>query len=185
MSAQLKLAKELPDQSTIFDETPADVVDRRLSILNVKVADYSAVRSGGSIGAISWADISAALSYAKLNDINYMIVRVIHCGDVQSIIKLVSLMTDKVIETKRTQGKEICGGKKDDVRKLVSVALFDFLQPTDKRPVSIRHRASIAGIAQTTYRRLGHDATVDSIIEQMSDRYAYARACIHNQLVSQ
>ena len=79
----------------------------------------------------------------------------------------------------------ICGGKHDVIRRLVTVALFDYLSPAANRPVSMRERASVAGIAQTTYRRLGHDAVVDSIIEQMSDRYAYARACIHNQLVSQ
>lgn len=179
MNAQAKLSND------VYTTEKPDLITRRLLILNLKSVDHVSASGGGSIRSLGWAEISAALSFANLDDISYLIVRVIHCHDKQSAAQLIALFTATLIQTKKAQGQDICSGKQDDVRKLVTVAIYDYLQPNDKRPVSTRQRASIAGFAAQTYRDRGYNQIVDGIIEQLEDRYAVARMKIHKQLVSQ
>lgn len=177
MSAQAKLNND------VFTTEKPDLITRRLSILNLKSVDHVSAGGSGSIRSLGWAEISAALSFAQLDNVSYLLVRVIHCHDKVFLAQLVVALTDRLVATKTAQGQVICGGKHDVIRRLVTVALFDYLSPAANRPVSMRERASVAGIPKTTYDRK-YDGIVDSVLDLLSDLYAVARTKIYRQLSS-
>ncbi len=172
------------DQGQTYDHTRADMFTRRLSILNVKSVDLSAVGCGGGLRVLGWAEISAALSFARLDNISYLLVRVVHCGDVQSMQLLNAAVTAEFVLRDRIRGNGIWCGNQDDVRKLVNIALYDYLQLDSKRPVSGRERAKIFGLAEATWRDRRYSRIVDDIIDRLTGRYDVARTKIYDQLTN-
>ncbi len=168
------------DQSKTHDNTPQDLITRRLSILNVKSVDHVSVGGGGKLRTLGWAEISAALSFAQLDDVSYLLVRVVHCYDRTSMLNLVASLTDRLAVTSTDANAD--GAARSVTRGLVVAALVDYLEPEEKRPVSRRKRADIVGVPETTYRRKDYDTKVDEIINMLHDYYDVARSKIYKQI---
>jgi hypothetical protein len=166
-----------------FSTAKPNLIDSRLSILNVKTTDHAGAGfTCGSIRSLGWAEISAALSFARLSEIGYLIVRVVHCGDKKSMQDLIkALVADRVMRDAANKIENPMAVV--IIRGIAVAALFDYLSTTATVKVSQRQRCQIAGVALATYQRKGFDHQVTRFVQLITDHYDVARTKIHQQLV--
>jgi hypothetical protein len=179
---KLKTVPVRQSADDIYNLQRPDLMTRRLSILNVKTTDHSAVGGGSSLGNLGFAEISAALSYAKLDEVGHSLVRVLHCNDRKDLFNMIGLLTARLCLEKNISDDDYI--ERDLMRGCVTAAAFDYLEPMDKRPVSARKRAEIIGMPETSYRRLAYGDRVNWIIGKLNELYDDARSKIYEQLVN-
>lgn len=149
-----------------------------ITLLNPKTTTFE-VAGTGSLRTITQSDICSALSYSKMPQISYDLIRAKWLNDNQQY------HLEKL--TKAIMLKHSCTSLKNDLilmEQCIMVALIEFcVAKHDYRP-SGRQRAKLLNIPATTYQRKQLDKVIDNYSHIVNDYYAIGCSYLKLQLES-